>query len=93
MGRNIQLLKKRVFRWVMAIAWKTLNEQRVHIAGSTLALWASSFPLVPMHPCKMCLETPRHIFMLPITDFGSCNTYFGNHPSFLRKKMNQPKGK
>ncbi len=49
MGRYIQLLKKRVFRCVMAIAWKTLNEQRVHIAGSTLALQASSsFPLVPM---------------------------------------------
>jgi hypothetical protein len=50
MCRNIQLLNKRVFRWVMAIAWKTLSEQRVHIAGSTLALRDSSFPLVPMRP-------------------------------------------
>jgi hypothetical protein len=84
MGRYIQLLKKKVFRWVMAIAWKTLNKQRVHIAGSTLALRASSFPLVPMGPLQDVSGDPSHIFMLPITDFGSCNTYFGNHPSFLR---------
>jgi len=52
MGTYIQLLKKRVFRWVMAIAWKTFNEQRVQIAGSTLALQASSFPLVPLRPLQ-----------------------------------------
>jgi len=77
----------------MAIAWKTLNEQRVHIAGSTLALQATSFPLVPMCPLQDVSGDRRHIFMLPITDFWLCNTYLGNHPSFLRKKMNQPNGR
>jgi hypothetical protein len=77
----------------MAIALKTLSEQRVHIAGSTLALWASSFPLAPMRPQQDVSGDPRHIFMLPITDFGSCNTYLGNHPSFLRNKMNKPNGR
>jgi hypothetical protein len=62
MGRNIQLLKKRVFRWVMAIAWKTLNEQRVHIAGNTLALRAASFPLVPVRPLQDVSGDPQTDF-------------------------------
>jgi hypothetical protein len=62
MGRNIQLLKKRVFRCVIAIAWKTLNEQRVHIAGSTLALRASSFPLVPVCPLQDVSGDPQTHF-------------------------------
>jgi len=62
MGRYIQLLKKRVFRWVMAIAWKTLNEQSVHVAGSTFALRASSFPLVPVRPLQDMSGDPQTHF-------------------------------
>jgi hypothetical protein len=90
-----------LFRLVMAVAWKKLNKQKrpyLQVVFSYCLLLL--FSLSPIHLSKMCLEMPSHILVLPITDFGSCYTHFGQvidtfwaSSIFFEKKMDQAMGR
>jgi hypothetical protein len=92
MGGNIQLLKKRVFRWLNGYCLEEIKWAKGPYCRQYFGTAGFVFSLSARAPPARCVWRARHIFMLPITDFGSCNTYFGNHPSFLRKKDESAEG-
>jgi hypothetical protein len=85
----------------MAVAWKKLNEQkRPYFASVFSYCLLLLFFISPIHLSKMCLEMPSYILVLPITDFGSRYTDFGQvidtfwaSSIFFEKKMDQAMGR
>jgi hypothetical protein len=86
MGRNIQLLKKRVFKWVNGYCLEEIKWAKGPYCRQYFGTAGFVFSLSAHAPPARC------VWRAHVTDFGSCNTYFANHPSFLRKKDESAQG-